>query len=78
MTETITPTAPRAPKRAPDLALILTILLLVGWIVSVGLRSFNRDKVEIVPEMMGAAMAIGVIYSKVSRRRDDSDKGDTP
>ena len=41
-------------------------ILLAGWVASVGIRSWNKVSVEIVPEIMGAAMASGLLWSKIT------------
>ncbi len=59
-------------KPRPD-ALIATVVLLTGWVVSVGIRSWQGVEVNIGAEMGAAALAVGVVYRQVSRRRNDED-----
>jgi len=49
-----------------DGALITAVILMVGWVLSVGMRLWNRMEVDIVAELPVAALATGALYMKMS------------
>lgn len=63
-------------RNRPGVAAIVTTLLMLGWVVSACIRSYQGVKVEIASEMMGAGIACALVYSRLSK--GSSDEGDTP
>lgn len=63
-----------AMSRRPD-ALIAVVIMLVGWVASVGIRSWQHMEVDIVAEATGVALAVAVVYGKMSGRGDDGEDG---
>lgn len=63
-----------AVSKRPD-AIIAVVIMLVGWVVSVGIRSWQHVDVPVVTEMGGVALAVAVVYGKISGRRDDGEDG---
>lgn len=58
-----------------DLVLIAVVILLAGWVASVVIRLLEHTPVEVVAEMGGAAIAVGVIVDRLTgRRRNGSDQ----
>lgn len=68
-----------APQRPPrDLSIVVIVVMMVGWVVSVGIRSWQGAPVEVVAEMTGAAVACTVMWKALMGKGKGKDEGDTP
>ena len=59
-------------------AVVAVSILLAGWVATVVIRTWQHVEVHVVEEMMGAAVAAGVVYAKMSGKPPGSDDGTTP
>lgn len=48
-----------------DGALVAVVILLAGWVLSVGVRAWNRVEVDIVAELAACSLAAGGLYARM-------------
>lgn len=51
--------------------------MLIGWVISVAVRSVRGVDVPLVPEMGGAALAVKLLYEGLTRRRGPDDESES-
>ena len=57
--------------------LIAVLIMLIGWVISVTIRSLQHVEVNVVAEMTGAALAVAVLYAKLGGRPPSDGGGES-